>query len=102
MPAPPTITPSPYAERGTVAYRRITYAMFLAGLCLFAQLYDNVYFSAPIELSGSRSYCLLSRKADTGWLAQKVLPPGTMHLANRQVLGPINFFTLLCKYLRKL
>jgi MFS family permease len=33
------ITADSYAERGTPTYRRITYAMFLAGLCLFAQLY---------------------------------------------------------------
>lgn len=30
--------PTPHAERGTAAYRRITYAMFLAGLCLFGLL----------------------------------------------------------------
>lgn len=39
MPSLPTLAPAPPAERGTAAYRRITYAMFLAGLCLFAQLY---------------------------------------------------------------
>lgn len=39
MPSLPTLAPTPPAERGTAAYRRITYAMFLAGLCLFAQLY---------------------------------------------------------------
>lgn len=39
MPGLPTLLPTPHAERGTAAYRRITYAMFLAGLCLFAQLY---------------------------------------------------------------
>src|SRR3954451_24794484 len=28
-----------YAERGTKAYRHITFSMFIAGLCTFAQLY---------------------------------------------------------------
>jgi len=39
MPSPQPLAAAAHAERGSAAYRRITYAMFLAGLCLFAQLY---------------------------------------------------------------
>jgi YNFM family putative membrane transporter len=73
----PTLSPLSHAERGTAAYRRITYAMFLAGLCLFAQL----YFLQPLLPVLARYFRLTPARSSL------VISTATLALAAGLLLG---------------
>lgn len=75
MPSHPPLAAQ--AERGSADYRRITYAMFLAGLCLFAQL----YFLQPLLPLLARYFHLTPARSSL------VISTATLALAAGLLLG---------------